>query len=338
MIRVNFVPTDTRKPLGEHSFGQPSSASNSGLSSQSELKNSNAQSPVKDRSDSATASESEKTAISANPVPAASKRLKYEMCKNWREKGECKYGARCLFAHGEDELTKRGSTGGALNQDESKAAKAEEKNVEPSKDLKGSAEEEIKVVAFPPQKIEDIDAKTEQIFKTPDKEPIDVKQQDIKSMTGNKTDKCLDQAFAALADHANAGIDNERGESEDQFMIINGEYNDLLDRDMPKVSFDKAGTKKTTSPYSGKGNSTHPSSTNKSPLEAYTDSYDYRMGGVTPSKVTSGSSQRSSFDDSMIQSDHFCAKDRCSMADIMMNEEKSPSKIIIGQGLLEVRK
>lgn len=27
------------------------------------------------------------------------------MCKNWREKGECRYGDRCLFAHGNTELT-----------------------------------------------------------------------------------------------------------------------------------------------------------------------------------------------------------------------------------------
>lgn len=31
------------------------------------------------------------------------------MCKNWREKGNCKYGDRCLFAHGENELTRRTS-------------------------------------------------------------------------------------------------------------------------------------------------------------------------------------------------------------------------------------
>jgi len=35
-------------------------------------------------------------------------RLKYEMCKNFREKGACKYGDRCLFAHGDHELIKRG--------------------------------------------------------------------------------------------------------------------------------------------------------------------------------------------------------------------------------------
>jgi hypothetical protein len=36
-------------------------------------------------------------------------RLKYEVCKNFKEKGVCKYGDRCLFAHGDHELIKRGS-------------------------------------------------------------------------------------------------------------------------------------------------------------------------------------------------------------------------------------
>ena len=39
------------------------------------------------------------------------------MCKNWREKGNCRYGDRCLFAHGYDELTKSSAT-----QDKSPAA------------------------------------------------------------------------------------------------------------------------------------------------------------------------------------------------------------------------
>lgn len=39
--------------------------------------------------------------------PPIVQRLKYEMCKNWRERGVCKYGDKCLFAHGEKELTKR---------------------------------------------------------------------------------------------------------------------------------------------------------------------------------------------------------------------------------------
>ena len=29
------------------------------------------------------------------------------MCKNFREKGVCKYGDKCLFAHGDHELTRR---------------------------------------------------------------------------------------------------------------------------------------------------------------------------------------------------------------------------------------
>jgi len=34
--------------------------------------------------------------------------MKYEMCKNWRETGNCRYGDKCLFAHGKHELTKSG--------------------------------------------------------------------------------------------------------------------------------------------------------------------------------------------------------------------------------------
>jgi hypothetical protein len=29
------------------------------------------------------------------------------MCKNFKEKGVCKYGDKCLFAHGEHELSRR---------------------------------------------------------------------------------------------------------------------------------------------------------------------------------------------------------------------------------------
>ena len=32
------------------------------------------------------------------------------MCKNWREKGSCRYGDKCLFAHGDHELSRRQST------------------------------------------------------------------------------------------------------------------------------------------------------------------------------------------------------------------------------------
>jgi hypothetical protein len=54
--------------------------------------------------------------LAVSQTPSASQsscpaviRKKYESCKNFREKGMCKYGDRCLFAHGDHELTKRGS-------------------------------------------------------------------------------------------------------------------------------------------------------------------------------------------------------------------------------------
>ena len=42
------------------------------------------------------------------------------MCKNFREKGACKYGDRCLFAHGDHELTRRGSPNGEEPKKEEK--------------------------------------------------------------------------------------------------------------------------------------------------------------------------------------------------------------------------
>jgi hypothetical protein len=49
------------------------------------------------------------------------------MCKNWREKGQCRYGDRCLFAHGYDELTQSSVTNGSSPQSVAEVAKAEAK-------------------------------------------------------------------------------------------------------------------------------------------------------------------------------------------------------------------
>ncbi len=64
------------------------------------------------------------------------RRLKYEMCKNWREKGNCKYGDKCLFAHGTNELTKRSTANGP----EPAKPLAEPKAVAPSEDKKSTTE------------------------------------------------------------------------------------------------------------------------------------------------------------------------------------------------------
>ncbi|RXW19992.1 hypothetical protein EST38_g5873 [Candolleomyces aberdarensis] len=44
------------------------------------------------------------------PGPSANNRklglYKTELCRSWEEKGSCRYGAKCQFAHGEDELRK----------------------------------------------------------------------------------------------------------------------------------------------------------------------------------------------------------------------------------------
>lgn len=33
-----------------------------------------------------------------------SSRFKSELCRNWEEKRTCRYGLKCQFAHGDDEL------------------------------------------------------------------------------------------------------------------------------------------------------------------------------------------------------------------------------------------
>ncbi|MCJ8733568.1 hypothetical protein PDJAM_G00225030 [Pangasius djambal] len=40
----------------------------------------------------------------ATPVPAVSARYKTELCRTYEESGACKYGAKCQFAHGAEEL------------------------------------------------------------------------------------------------------------------------------------------------------------------------------------------------------------------------------------------
>lgn len=45
----------------------------------------------------------------ANGPSANNRKLglyKTELCRSWEEKGTCRYGAKCQFAHGEDELRK----------------------------------------------------------------------------------------------------------------------------------------------------------------------------------------------------------------------------------------
>lgn len=47
--------------------------------------------------------------INANGPSANNRKLglyKTELCRSWEEKGTCRYGAKCQFAHGEDELRK----------------------------------------------------------------------------------------------------------------------------------------------------------------------------------------------------------------------------------------
>ena len=48
--------------------------------------------------------------VNAGNGPSANNRklglYKTELCRSWEEKGSCRYGAKCQFAHGEEELRK----------------------------------------------------------------------------------------------------------------------------------------------------------------------------------------------------------------------------------------
>lgn len=65
-------------------------------------------------------------------------RLKYEMCKNFRETGSCKYGDRCLFAHGDHELINRAPP--ATEPEKPKASEDKAKEDQKEEDAAGSVE------------------------------------------------------------------------------------------------------------------------------------------------------------------------------------------------------
>ena len=81
------------------------------------------------KADSSSVNSSATSSVAQSNASSTAKsgvvRLKYEMCKNFREKGTCKYGDRCLFAHGDHELTKRGSQPETKPKEESKPAPQE---------------------------------------------------------------------------------------------------------------------------------------------------------------------------------------------------------------------
>ena len=68
-------------------------------------------------------------------------RKKYESCKNFKEKGVCKYGDRCLFAHGDHELTRRSSP---------KEEKTEDKKVEDIKEGEQTTMDSTKIIDITP--------------------------------------------------------------------------------------------------------------------------------------------------------------------------------------------
>ena len=103
------------------------------------------------------------------------------MCKNWREKGTCKYGDKCLFAHGESELTKRSTANGpepakpANDSVPAPSAKPAVVDQEPKKLIESSAEK-IGKIGVQPQDMPEVKIQAEEsavkiqtLFETPEK-------------------------------------------------------------------------------------------------------------------------------------------------------------------------
>lgn len=303
-------------------------------------------------------SDSDKTSSqSSQPVV---RRLKYEMCKNWREKGNCKYGDKCLFAHGTGELTKRSTVNGpepAKPAAEVKPAQIESKEAAEAsqilskvqEDSKSASDKSLNENANEGKLIELTDSKIMTTFDTPAKadSPTEIvtpafsSQQDksTQQSTGNgKLQTLPEQTFSKLSAIAqtNAAESYEEDKSSKacdrsansvSFMnkddsLIEGDLNYLLDREIQNMAF-------VPKPVLVKGgcSSTNNSSTAKSPLAAYADSQQsYDFYGRAASKKAYSTSQRSSFDDSlnnMFSNDISLANE--------MRMEVSPGKI--GDGL-----
>ncbi len=94
-------------------------------SSEHKSNSSSQQAPKNEKDSASNSSASASNQSTTTQAPKTYVRLKYEMCKNFREKGVCKYGDRCLFAHGDHELIKRGQI--------PNAAAPEKKDPEPVK-------------------------------------------------------------------------------------------------------------------------------------------------------------------------------------------------------------
>ena len=227
------------------------------------------------------------------------------MCKNWRERGSCKYGDKCLFAHGEKELTKRStapptedqtpkSTLEQKSESNTTAINADNEKKDPKEEEKESRKIEINE-KIPESKVEGkIENKEkDDSFETPYK----LKGKREQSLFGTNqdiTEKSTQLATSSATPHRSTTLaqkieDDEayRQENTKLLMMINGDLNDLLDREIQKVALP---SKKIVMG----GGSTQPSSS-KSPLEAYTDQIEMR--GAMPSNQNSSHSQRSSFDD-----------------------------------------
>ena len=80
------------------------------------------------------------TSDSSSGSPSPPVRLKYEMCKNFKETGSCKYGDRCMFAHGDHELINRGPAIAAASSEKSKTSDSNE--TDPKQEKKSESKDD----------------------------------------------------------------------------------------------------------------------------------------------------------------------------------------------------
>jgi len=284
-------------------------------------------SPTKEVGPTATAKEADKPKVtssggssSESSTSGGVKRLKYEMCKNWREKGSCKYGDKCLFAHGEKELTKRSSAPPKpepviVPKLEEVKPELEKKDIldevsdkevsEKSKEAEGNSAETTEEV---------LDVCAER-FETPvkNKQQLEYSSENCLGSTqisdSFKSTPTKEGGAQNLANESTKigtrfSEDEDETEEDDKAgeinLLLDGDLNELLGSEILKVSLP-------TNLNVGNGivttenRSTNPSSISKSPLAVYADHTGQSIPSQNASHANSqaGSTHRSSFDDTL---------------------------------------
>lgn len=128
------------------------------------------------------------------------------MCKNYKENHFCKYGDRCLFAHGDHELVKRGSPKAdpAKGEDEKKdEAKVEDKTDKVE-------EKEITINSYKVSNETQTTMDSTKVLQTTSNEVSDSKdsKQEVDKSVSNEDSKMIDRKSEKVTLAANVVILN----------------------------------------------------------------------------------------------------------------------------------